>query len=79
MAMSPLHPSLFTDPITVKKLTLFSAVIDVIMIELRLLILNPMGMFSILQSNREFYHICHINNSNSQISQSDWYSRNLRV
>ena len=37
---------------TVKKLTLFCAIINVIMMESRLLIPNPVKMLSVLQSNQ---------------------------
>ena len=39
---------------------------------------NLVRILSVLPSNRSFYHICR-GHSNSQISQSDWYSRNPRV
>ena len=59
--MSPLYPcgkpcSTKTPNETVKKLTLFSAIINAIMMESRLQISNPMGMLAVLQSNgKQFF------------------------
>ena len=62
MTMSPLNPcgkscSRGTHNETVKKLALFSSIINGIMKESRLRISIPWGVFSVLQSNRKFYHI----------------------
>ena len=62
MMISPLYPfgkpcSTGTHNETVKKLTLFFAFINRILMESRLRISNPVGMLSVLQSNRKFYHI----------------------
>ena len=79
MTMSPLYPcgkpcSTGTHTEMVKKLTLISIIINGIMMESRLRISNNVRILSVLQSNQKFYHICR-NHSNSQISQSDRYSR----
>ena len=71
--VSPLHSCSKPCPTgthneTVKKLTLFFALINRIMIELRLVISNPVGMLSVFQSNRKCDHIC-CNHGNSHISQ----------
>ena len=86
MTMSSLYPcgkpcsTTETHNETVKELALFFAIINGIMMELRLRIPIPWEWFSILQLNRKCYHIyTYRNNSNLQISQSDWYSRNRRV
>ena len=60
--MSPLFPcgkpcSRGTHNETVKNSALFSAIINGIMIENCLKSHNPVGVFSILQSNRNFLHI----------------------
>ena len=61
MTMSLLYPcgkpcSTGTHNETVKKLTLFSKVINGITASN----LNPVGVFSVPQSNRKFYHICSV-------------------
>ena len=60
--MSPLYPSgkpcaIGTHNEEGKMMILFSAINDVIMIETGCEISNPVGMLSVLQSNRKFYHI----------------------
>ena len=60
MTMSPLHPcgkpcSRGTHE-TVKNLPLFSSIINGIMMEVASN-LNPVGVFSVLQSNQKFYYI----------------------
>ena len=75
MTMSPLYPcgkpcSTGTHIETVKKLALFSAIINGSIMESRLRILHPVEMLSVIQSHRKFYHI-YRNSGNSQISQSD--------
>ena len=62
MTMSPLCPcgkpcSTGTHNKTEEKLTLFSAIINGIMMESRLRVSNPVGMLSVLKTIREFYHI----------------------
>ena len=69
MTMSPMYIcsqpcSTGTHNETVKKLTLFSALMKGIMIESRLRISNPVRFLSVLQSNRNFYHNC-CNHSNN--------------
>ena len=63
---------------TVKKLTLFSAIINVIIMESRL---KSLSIGNVINSSLESLTLSHLhrNNSNSNISQSDWYSRNRRV
>ena len=66
MAMSSLYPcgkpcSTSTHNETIKKLTLFSSVIDGIMIESLFRIWKPVGMLWVLILNRKFYHICRRN------------------
>ena len=62
MTTSPLYPcgkpcSRGTNNVKVKNLVLFSSIIKAIMMESRLRNSNPVGVVSILQSNRKFYHI----------------------
>ena len=59
MTMSSLYPcgkpcSTWTHNEKVKKVTLFSAIINGIMMESRLRISNPVGMLLVLQSNQKF-------------------------
>ena len=83
MTMSPLYPrdkpySRGTRNETAKNWALFSSVINGIMIESRLRISIPWECFQFFNQLKILSHL-HRNNSNSQISQSDWYVRNCKV
>ena len=72
LTMSPLYPS--SKPCStgnhieaVRKLTLFFAFSNRIMMESRFRMSNPVGMLSVFQSKTKFRHIVHTH-SNSQIS-----------
>ena len=83
MMISPLYPngkpcSRGTHNETVKNLALFSSIINGMMKELRLRISIPWECFQFSIESKILSHF-HLNNSNSQISQSDWYWRNCEV